>query len=93
MNDLPRQKLVEIIARHGPSMANEYRRCEGLLRDYCSGNRREIAVLVGAMKERVVADLLAAGTRLPREVVLAKLAKRLHDNLGSGAGLSFQGRA
>jgi hypothetical protein len=81
MNELPRQKLVEIIARYGPSLVHEYRRCEGLLKDYCSGYRREVAVLTTALEERVGADLLAANNRLPREVVLAKLATRLRDNL------------
>jgi parallel beta-helix repeat protein len=81
MNELPRQKLVEIIARYGPALVHEYRRCEGLLRDYCSGYRREVAVLTSALEERVGADLLAANNKLPREVVLAKLATRLHDNL------------
>src|SRR5215211_6946836 len=81
MNNLPRQKLVEIIARYGPALVNDYRRCEGLLRDYCSGYRREVAVLTSAMKERIGTDLLAADNKLPCEVVLAKLARRLHDNL------------
>ncbi len=81
MNELPRQKLVEIIARYGPSLVHEYRRCEGLLRDYCSGYRREVAVLTSALEERVGADLLAANNKLPREVLLAKLATRLHDDL------------
>jgi hypothetical protein len=81
MNELPRQKLVEIIARYGPSLVHESRRCEGLLRDYCSGYRREVAVLTSALEERVGADLLASTSKLPREVVLAKLATRLHDDL------------
>jgi hypothetical protein len=81
MNDLPRQKLVKIIARHGRAVANDHRRCEGLLRDYCSGYRREVAVLVSAMEERVAADLIAATPGLPREALLTKLAKRLHDDV------------
>jgi parallel beta-helix repeat protein len=81
MNNLPRQKLLEIIARRGASITNDYRRCEGLLRDYCSSYRREVAVLVSALKERVAKDLLASDKKLPHEVVLAKLAKRLQDNL------------
>lgn len=81
MNPLPRQKLVEIVARHGPAIAKDSRRCEALLRDYCSGHRREVAVLVSAVQERVAADLLAYQTGLPREAVLSKLARRLHDNL------------
>jgi nitrous oxidase accessory protein NosD len=81
MNDLPRQKLVEMIARHGPGLAYQHRRCEGLLRDYCSAYRREVAVLASALRERVAADLLAAGNKLPREVALTKLVRRLQDNL------------
>lgn len=81
MNNLPRQKLTEIVARLGRAVIANPRRCEGLLRDYCGQYRREIAVLIGAMEERVVADLTATNSGLPREVLLAKLAQRLHDNL------------
>jgi len=81
MHNLPREKLREIVARHGRSVADEPRRCEGLLRDHCGAYRREIAVLVGALEERVAADLLAAGEGMPREVLLARLARRLHDNV------------
>ena len=81
MNNLPRQKLRDMVARHGRLLATEPRRCEGLLRDYCSAYRREIAVLVSAMEERIPTDLLAIGTALPREVYLARLAQRLHDNV------------
>ncbi len=80
MNNLPRQKLCEIVARFGRSVTGDARRCEGLLRDYCGTYRREIAVLVAALEERVTTDLLAANTGLPREVLLTKLAQRLHDN-------------
>jgi nitrous oxidase accessory protein NosD len=81
MNDLPRQKLRDLIARHGRLLAGEPRRCEALLRDYCSPYRREIAVLVSAAEERIPTDLLATGTGLPREALLARLAQRLHDNV------------
>ncbi|MBA3440311.1 MAG: right-handed parallel beta-helix repeat-containing protein [Pyrinomonadaceae bacterium] len=81
MDNLPRQKLCEIVSRYGRSVASDARRCEGLLRDYCGTYRREIAVLVAALEERIAADLLAANAGLPREVLLNKLAQRLHDNL------------
>jgi uncharacterized RDD family membrane protein YckC len=38
--------------------------------------------LVGALKERVAADLLSSSSSVPREVLLARLRKRLCDNLG-----------
>lgn len=80
MNDVARRKLSEIIARHGRSVVDQPRRCEGLLRDYCGAYRREIAAIVTALEERVGADLLATNTGMPRAVLLNRLAQRLHDN-------------
>jgi F-box protein 11 len=85
MNDLPRQKLSEIVARHGRDIASDPRRVEGLLRDYGGPHRREIAVLVSAAEEGVAADLLAVGAGLPREALFARLARRLHDNVAMEA--------
>ena len=84
MNDLPRQKLCEIVARHGRSIADQPRRCEGLLRDYCGGCRRAIAGLVSALEDRAAADLLAASAGLPREVLPTRLAQSLHHDLALG---------
>lgn len=81
MNNLPRQKLAEIVARLGRTVIDNPRRCEGLLRDYAGAHRREIAVLIGALEERVAADLAATNSGMPREVLLTRLAQRLHDNL------------
>lgn len=81
MNELPRVKLREIVARHGQEVVRDGRRLEGLLRDYCGEYRREVSVLVMALEEHVPADLLAAPAATPREVILARLAQRLCDNL------------
>lgn len=81
MNELPRLKLREIVARHGQQVVTEGRRVEGLLRDYCGEYRREVSVLVMALEEHVAADLVAAPAATPREVLLARLARRLCDNL------------
>lgn len=82
MNNLPRQKLLEIIRRYGHGIINEPQRCEGLMRDNFPGHRREIAVLTSALAERIPADLLAAGkSQTPRTALLARLAARLHDNV------------
>jgi hypothetical protein len=83
MNDVPRQKLCELIATYGRSLCDDSRRCEGLLRDLCGEHRREIHVLVSALKERVAIDLVSSSaSRLPHEVLLRRLTKRLRDNLG-----------
>jgi hypothetical protein len=81
MNNIPREKLREIIERHGRSVIEETRRCEGLLRDYCGQYRREVSVLVMALEERVPLDLLSAPANAPREALLARLASRLCDHL------------
>lgn len=79
MNEQPRQKLREIIARHGHSVVQDARRCEGLLRDYSPQYQREISVLLSALEEHVPQDLLAAPVSVPRRVLLARLARRLAD--------------
>ena len=82
MNDLPRQKLRELIATYGRSLCDDPRRCEGLLRDVCGAHKREIHVLVSALKERVANDLQGTHSGAPRVVVMARLTKRLQDDLG-----------
>jgi hypothetical protein len=82
MNELPRQKLRELIAAYSRSLCDDPRRCEALLRDYCGAHKREINVLVSALRERVAADLLGSQGAVPPEVLFARLRKRLRDNLG-----------
>ncbi|MET0623459.1 MAG: right-handed parallel beta-helix repeat-containing protein [Pyrinomonadaceae bacterium] len=82
MNEQPRQKLREIVARHGPSVAHDARRCEGLLKDYSAQYRREVSVLVSALEEHIPQDLSAAPAGTPRRVLLTRLARRLADHRG-----------
>lgn len=82
MNNVPRQTLRQIIAKHGQDVCSDARRCEGLLKDLCGEYRREINVLMNALEERVPLDLLAAGNSMPRELLLTRLTRRLEDNLG-----------
>jgi hypothetical protein len=82
MNDAARQGLIEIVARHGRAVTDDAKRCEALLRDYCGQCKREINVLVGALRERVASDLLNSSTVVPSEVLLARLTRRLEDDLG-----------
>lgn len=80
MNEQPRQKLREIVARHGPSVVQDVRRCEGLLKDYSAQHRREVSVLVSALEEQVPQDMSTAPAGTPRTVLLARLSRRLSDN-------------
>src|SRR5688500_7833502 len=80
MNEQPRQKLRELVERHGRAVIEDARRCEGLLKDYSGEHRREISVLVSALEERIPQDLLAAPQGAPREVLLARMARRLSED-------------
>jgi hypothetical protein len=82
MSDVPRQTLRDLIAKYGRDLCSDAGRCEGLLRDLCGSYRREINILVSALEERVPLDLLAAHNSVPRELLLARLTKRLEDQLG-----------
>ncbi|HEV2803273.1 MAG TPA: hypothetical protein VGW12_22625 [Pyrinomonadaceae bacterium] len=81
MNDLPRHTLTRIIAEHGREICNAPKRLEALLRDLCGAHRREINIIIGALEERVAADIITAGNNTPRDLLLARLAARLSDNL------------
>ena len=79
MNNLPRQTLQQIVAKHGPEICRDARHCENLLNDLCGSHRREINVLVNAIQERVPLDLMAADRSMPLELLLSKLEKRLEE--------------
>lgn len=86
MNNAPRETLRELVARNGPGLCSDAKRCEGLLRDLCGEYRREINILISALKERVPLDLLAAQGSMPRELLLNRLSKRLEDQLAVTEG-------
>lgn len=81
MNDIPKQKLCEIITTYGTVVCSDPRKVEGLLRDYCGEYRREIFVIISAMKERVAEELLALPKGISLEIQITRLEKRLVDNL------------
>jgi len=83
MHDFPRQKLRELITRHGTFLSEDAKRCESLLRDACGGEyKREVFVLIHAIKENVPNDLLNLPRGLSLDEVFVRLVQRLHDNLG-----------
>jgi len=82
MNNLPRQKLIEILRREGLSLCDEPLRLRGLLMDFCGQYRKEINVLMAALQERIPADLQSSQTSVPVVVLIPRLIKRLHDEQG-----------
>ncbi len=81
MDNLPRQKLREILIQYGHSICKDPAQCEALLQDSCGEYKREILVLISALKEGAVADLLTFQEYVPSEILLTRLTKRLQDNL------------
>jgi hypothetical protein len=82
-SDVPREKLKELMEKNGDSLLQDRDRCEGLLKDYCGGHRREISALVGALEERVPLELKSSWqTAMTPEAMRARLVQRLEDNRG-----------
>ena len=69
--------------KNGDSLLEDRDRCEGLLKDYCGGHRREISALVGALEERIPLELRSSWqTTMTPEAMRARLVQRLEDNRG-----------
>ena len=81
MHDEPRQKLRELIIEYGRSLCDDPRRCEALLKDYCGQYKREIFVLVSALRNRVADDLLKTSASVPQPILLARLSKKVVEEL------------
>src|ERR1700721_807769 len=81
--EVPREKLKELIEKNGDGLLQDRDRCEGLLKDYCGGHRREISAIVGALEERVPLELKGSWqTAMTPEAMRARLVQRLEDNRG-----------
>jgi uncharacterized protein YraI len=83
MNEEPRRQLGELIAnpKYGRSLCDNIQQCEGLLRDLCGKHPTEISALVAAAKEKIPGELLSSHNGTSSEALLARLTKRLQDNL------------
>lgn len=81
--EVPREKLKELMEKNGDSLLQDRDRCEGLLKDYCGGHRREISAIVGALEERVPLELKSSWqTAMTPEAMRARLVQRLEENRG-----------
>jgi len=76
-----RDTLRQLIVRYGHSLCDDPRRCEAMLRDLCGQHKREVFILVSALKQRVASDLLGGSGGLPIPLLLGRLRKRLEDEL------------
>lgn len=81
MNDVAKEKLRQIISRHGSAAYTDRQMLEGLLKDFCGDCPREIFVLVSAAGEHVPEELESQKGGVPYEVQRAGLTLRLMDKL------------
>ncbi|MGO9533311.1 MAG: zinc ribbon domain-containing protein [Syntrophobacteraceae bacterium] len=88
MNDIPRQKLRELVGRYGRTLCDDPLRCEGLFRDFCGENRLEIFALSQAVKDGIPSELLNSSGQIPVEVLVMRFSKRLEDRYGMNSDLA-----
>jgi hypothetical protein len=81
ISDIPRQELCILISNFGRGLCDDPQRCEALLRDYCGTYRREITLLVNAMREQVPAELMSTEGKVPYEILRSRLVSKLEENL------------
>jgi hypothetical protein len=88
ITDHPRQQLQYIISHYGRSICDEPKRCEALLKDLCPQNKRDVNLLMGALREGMAKELLKSNQLLPIETVINRLSQKLHDELGFDSTLA-----
>lgn len=81
MNPQVEQVLQALLRQHGQELLGDTRRLEGLLRDRCPRDKRDVFALVGALKARVPQELQSTGSRLPWEVIESRLVKKMLDDM------------
>jgi len=80
--------LRQIVKTHGEAITENATLCKGLLKDYCLEMYvREVFILVSAVEERIVVDLMNAPD-LPYQVLSSRLAQRLIDRRGINESLA-----
>jgi len=65
MNDIPRQKLKELIMRFGTSLSEDRLRCLGMLKDLCGEQKKEIAGIMAALEEKRLCCMNIQGQGAP----------------------------
>jgi hypothetical protein len=82
VEDELRAALDRLIQLHGRGLCREPQRLEAMMRDLCPGRRREVFLLVSAVKEQIVSEMLVSVDVIPDDLVVARGSRRLQDSLG-----------
>ncbi len=86
MSPEPVEALCQLSETYGRALCREPQRMEAMLRDLCPEHKREVFLLVSALKEQIVPDLMSvqvgAVGGVPEEVIVSRSRRKLADNLG-----------
>ena len=77
-----RRSLGRLVEHHGRAICREPQRLEAMLRDLCPNHRREIFLLVAAVREQIVTEMLHSVDVLADEIVVARGSRKLCETLG-----------
>lgn len=94
MNEISRQKLIELVSAYGPAVIEDPRRCQALLQDYSGIYKREVKLFSIALQENIPQDIFiqvaslqsklenqqSTKNVLPQELFLAQFKQRLIEN-------------
>ena len=75
-------RLRELLAKHGPGLCTDTRRCESMIRDICGDKTKEAHLLIQALKRQVPTDLIGMPPGTAPLPTLRRLRQRLEDSFG-----------
>jgi formylglycine-generating enzyme required for sulfatase activity len=82
MEPTVRDILCDLIRRYGRSLCEDPARCQGMLNDLLRGqHRREVYVLISALKAGIADDLLRSSGGVPPALLFGRLRQRLEHDL------------
>jgi hypothetical protein len=77
-----RALLCQLSETYGRGICREPQRVAAMLRDLCPHRKRESFLLVSALRERVVADLVSSIDTVPEDILVTRGIRTLCDHLG-----------
>jgi len=78
----PRTQLCLMLKQYGQTIMDEPKRCKGLLSDLAPQHRLENYLLITALEQKIVQELLTPNTLMPIDIQLERLAQSLQDAIG-----------
>ncbi len=82
MNSVAREQLIAAYTEKGDLLVRDAQLCEAMLLDRCAGCKKEIAVLVGAVKCGVPSEIGSRSASSPAAALRQVLISRMQDQQG-----------